>query len=185
MANAHVPAPQRPLTAEAKTSWAVKVSSSLIPPWTAFLAPSQSRGSSSAYSPPPWVLPCLRHLLHWMPRFPFATRGGPRSLLRGGAALIAVPPAKGSSSSRGASVSSTTPAVQPQAPLPEGGIQIFLRKPGSSASASTPAPTRPTPETAPGISNSAPEDATRFDAIVAQVESLTRLLTEQANKQLQ
>ena len=83
MANAHVPAPQRPLTAEAKTSWAVKVSSSLIPPWTAFSAPSQSRGSSSAYSPPPWVLPCLRHLLHWMPRFPFATCGGPRSLLGG------------------------------------------------------------------------------------------------------
>ena len=53
MRNAPVPAPQRPLTSEAKTSWAAKVASFLIPPSTAFSAPSQSRGSSSASSPPP------------------------------------------------------------------------------------------------------------------------------------
>ena len=167
MRNAPVPAPQRPLTSEAKTSWAAKVSSSPIPRSTAFSVPVSPEAPRRHLLRRRWVLPCLRHLLHCMPRFPFATRGGPQSLLRG--------------------AQFRSPCRLQRALRVLAVLLCLLRKPGSSASASTPAPPRPPPETAPGVSNSAPEDATRFDALVAQVESLTWLLTEQvqANKQLQ
>ena len=174
--------PRRPLSAEAQTTWA---SVAAKPPSSSAGTTSPAVTSSVAAAPPasspaaspPTAPPTLDD------EIPLRT-------------------------SRKAAKPSAKPATaQPAAPHAGRGIQHFLRKPTpsspasaapalqTSAAAATPATATPPPSATPPVvapsssssGSAAAIDADRFNALVAQVENLTRSLAEQiqANQLLQ